>query len=343
MSFDLTNIREFSNEPQAKLVNQLAKKLSKFLTDQQTQKLENKEDVYSMGQDVDTVVRYHSDLSSTKSFAFNTIYYPPFEPDGDKVKLWIKGQSLGNTLPDLSSQGMTVSLIGDPILVNGTPFDYGIHTGGTKSIALRFNRPTSDLVNQEYISVTDHTSLQIAGLTTGISYFIRFRVSSIASQGGLSRTVFEKIDNNTPTDGVVVKINDTGKLQVVIERGDTQYKYITDNTVISINTVYDLWVTYTVSGNVVKVYINNVDVPISVDGTTPGYHATLTNHNLSIFRRGEGSTGGYLYGDLYDFLIYKERVVTAAEVGYHYTNKWTIANIPYGQVAVTNYFATWTE
>jgi len=46
-------------------------------------------------------------------------------------------------------------------------------------------------------------------------------------------------------------------------------------------------------------------------------------------------------GDLYDFRHYHEKVVSATEVGYMNTNKWTIVNIPFGQVLVADYWATY--
>lgn len=50
--------------------------------------------------------------------------------------------------------------------------------------------------------------------------------------------------------------------------------------------------------------------------------------------------GGFTQGDFYDYKLYKERVVTAAEVGYHYTNKWSISNIAFGHVEIVDHSAT---
>jgi len=60
---------------------------------------------------------------------------------------------------------------------------------------------------------------------------------------------------------------------------------------------------------------------------------------MAVFGRGGTSTNGFVYGDLYDFRVYREYVVSGTEVGYMYTNKWTIANIPFGQVMITDYYA----
>jgi hypothetical protein len=340
--FNIRSLREIPNSPNDKFVNTLAKRVSQFLNKEQTDKLENKEDIYSAGQDTESVVKFHSNLSSTKYFDFETEFYPPTEPDADKVKLWIKGDNIGNDLNDISGFNNHGVINGDPQLVDGTPFDYGIHTGGTKSVALRFNRPTSESVNEEYINVADHSSLDITSIATGFSIFIRFKIHSLAQQGGISRTLYEKTDDATPNNGYMAKVTSDGKFQVVFTLGGTETKKETGTGKIVAGTVYDVWITFAVSGSAVKVYINNVDETLSNSTGTVGWHATSSNTDLSIFRRGAGTTGGHTYGDLYDIMILKERIVSTAEVGYHYTNKWTTANIPYGQVMVSNYWATYT-
>lgn len=345
MSFNLRNIREVSNDPLAKFTNQIAKQLSAFLTKDQIDALEDQEDIYADGQDIDTVIKFHDELESTNKFQFLTQYYPPLEPDGDKLRLWLRGYNLGNILKDWSlTSGKICSIFGDPSLIDGTPFDSGIHTNGVKSTAIRFNRPTSDFVNTEYMSVdgSGTPTLEIDGITIGKSYFIRFRVSSLASQGGLDRTLFEKVDDSTPTDGIQVQLTSSGRIQVSIKRDGTEYNNQTETGTILVNTVYDVWITYAVSGNVTKVYVNNVDKTLSA-GSSPSWHSTLTDNDLFIFRKGTGTNGGFVEGDFYDFRVYNEKVVSSTEVGYMNTNKWTIANIPFGQVMVANYFSTyWT-
>lgn len=341
-AFNIRSLREIPNSPNDKFVNTLAKRLSKFLNKEQTDKLENKEDIYSAGQDTESVVKFHSDLSSTKVFDFETEYYPPSQPDGDKNRLWLKGTNLGNNLVDWSGFDNDATINGDPLLIDGTPFDYGIHTGGTKSTALRFNRPTSESENEEYINIENAGDIRVLNLATGFSIFMRFRVHSLASQGGLSRTLWEKIDDSTPVDGHMLKFTSSGKLIFVVIEGGVETKKETGTGAITTNTVYDLWVTYDKNTNAVKIYINNIDQTLSDNTDSAGWHSTLSNHDMSIFRRGLGSSGGYAYADLYDFMIIRQTVVSATDVSRHYTNKWTTADIPFGQVMVSNYWATYT-
>ncbi len=343
MSFDLRDIREISNEPQSKFVNQISKKLSKFLNSQQTDKLESKEDIYSAGQDIDTVIKFHSELSSTNYFDFSTQYFPPFEPDGDKVKAWVRGTNLGNELRDWAERGRNISLHGDALLVDGAPFDDGIHTGGTKSIALRFNRPTSDNENEEDISIesTDPSGLEVEGISTGVSYFLRVRLFDVSSsQNGIKRTLLMKRDGVTPTHGVHIFIDPINqRLVFLIKRSGIVYIKETAAGTLANNTVYDIWCTYAAAGNVQHVYINNVDMTLSTSGYTEFWNSDTTDVDMYIFSR--GGEGGHIYGDLYDARMYREKVVSSTEVGYFNTNKWTIVNIPYGAVMLSDYWATY--
>ncbi len=337
MSFNIRNIREISNDPLTKFVNQLAKKFSKSLTDGQIEKLENKEDIYSDGQDIDVVLKFQN-LISTKYFDYQTQYKSASEPDGDKLKVWIKGDNIGDVVNDVSGFANHGTLNGDAMILDGTPFDYGIHSGGTKSICTRFNRPTSDNENEEFIEVADSTTTQITSVSTGVSFFIRFRIADISSQGGQDRTLFCKIDDTTPNNAYMAQVSSGGKLQFFVKIGGSgTYKETAINT-IAVDTVYEVWFTYANSGNTVHIYVNDVDKSLS-NISAPTW-PTGTDHDLSIFRK-HSTTDGYVYGDFYDFMLFKEKVVSSAEKGFHYTNKLTLADIAFGAVMMSNYWATY--
>lgn len=343
-SFQIRNIREIPSDPIAKFADSLAKKLSAFLTKDQLELLDDKEDIYTDGRDVEGVVKFHNNLISTKTFDFATTFYPPTEPDYNKLTLWLRGRNTGsNHMKDWSGFDNDIDLVrAEPSLIDGTPFDYGIHTDGVKSICMRFNRPDTDTENLEHIKIHDNARLQVSGISTGMSYFIRFRVKDLAQQGSINRTLFEKIDDSTPNNGVMLQLSATGRLIFFIIIGGTLTKVQTDAGTISVDTVYEVWVTYAVSGNTVHIYVNNVDKTLSTPSDSANWQSTKTNHDLFMFRRGFGSDG-FVYGDFYDFELFKEKVVSSTEVGRHYTNKWTIANIPFGQVMITDYWATYGD
>ena len=349
----IRNIREIPGDPLAKFANELSKKLSRFLTKDQLDLLDDKEDIYTDGQDIDTVVRVHDELVSTKQFDFLTQYLPPMEPDHNKLTLWIRGRNqASNNMTDWSTFDNNVRLFGDPLLIDGTPFDYGIHTGGVKSLALKFNRPTSPTENEEGIRVDHDTRLMVDNITVGISYFMRIRLHSFAQVSGVNRRLFEKVDQTgwttNPEDGVMLCVSNAGRLDVTIRRGNTTFEKVTGNGALALDTVHDIWITFDQTladghADKIKVYIDNVDKSLSNGSSNYAWRSSTgnTDRTLSIMDSGGTTAHGHTYGDLYDFRIYREKVVSSTEVGRLHTNKWSISNIALGAVLITNYWATY--
>jgi len=58
-------------------------------------------------------------------------------------------------------------------------------------------------------------------------------------------------------------------------------------------------------------------------------------------RRGVGSEDGFCYGDFYDYRFYREKVLSSTEVTRLYTNKWSISNIAFGKVAISDHSASY--
>ena len=344
MSSDFRGLVPATGDPMLQLVVTLMKRQAKFLTQQQVDLVDSdNEDIFTDGQDMETAIKYHSELSTTHKFLFIKDYYPPFEPDGNQVKIWLRGQNTGNTTKDWSTFGHTATIYGDPTLVDGT-IDLGIHDGGAvKSIARRMNRPTSDYENLEWLQIADHADIQVATVTTGLSIFVRFRMKAIADQNGIAATIFEKIDDSTPNNAYMLQVLSDGRLLFVIkDGGTTTAKYAAVGSIVT-DTVYDVFLTYTVSGSVLHIYIDGVDKSLSSFVGTVNWQDITTNHDLYLFKRGMNSEErGCVYGDFYDFKYYKDRVVNQTEVTQHYTNKWTIADIDFGHVMITNEWATFT-
>jgi hypothetical protein len=338
LSSDLRASRELSNDPFGRFMTMMSRKFSAFINKDQAELVENPEDIYSDGQDVDSVLRYHS-FAMTKKFDLATDYESASEPDVDKVKLMLGVilPNLGNQMTDESEFGNHATIVGEPILVDGN-FDLGVFDGtdNPKSLAVRFNRPTGEFVNDEYMIVPDNSGLQILLDSTGFSIFLRFRIHDLSEQGGWSRTLFEKLDDSTVNNGIRVLVDSSGRVVIRPKRAGTHYANQTDTGTITTNTVIEMWLTFAVSGNVVKCYINNVDKTLSSISGNESWHGTTSNHDLAIFARGGTSTSGKVYGDFYTMMIIKGKVVSATEVGHHFTNKITLADIAFGHVAVGN-------
>lgn len=338
MSSDFRGLVPATGDPMLQLVVTLMKRQAKFLTQQQLDLVDSdNEDIFTNGQDMETAIKYHSELSSQQKFTFDKKFYPA--GDAGLIKLWLRARDLGNYVKDRSGQNHTASLYGDPTLVNGT-IDLGVHTYGVKSIARRMNRPTSDFQNLEWMQVPDHADLRITPLTVGISIFIRVRFQSLAQQGGRDPTLFEKIDDSTPNNGYMLQAKADGRLVAVFKKGGVTYQWETATPTVTAGTVYDIWAVFDLADNSIHIYVDGVEKTLSLFTGTVNWQTTLTNHDLFVFRRGLGTDGGFVQGDFYDLKYYPEYVVSDLDVTRHYTNKWTISNIPFGQVMITNYWAT---
>jgi hypothetical protein len=340
MSFDYRGLINSTDDPMMQLVTELQKKLAKKLKEDAVALVEtDNEDVYSDGQDVESVVCYHSELYGQKLFNFATAYYPSFEPDGIQNTIMLRGTSLGNTLPDRSGFGNNAVIQGEPNLVDGT-LDLGYHTNGVKSVAMRLNRPTSSFEFREWLQVPDNVNIQFASMATGFSIFFRVRFLSLADHDGKAPTGFEKIDDSTPSNAIMFQANSTGKLIFIVKKAGSTTAKETAVSTVTTNTVYDIFLTFTVSGSVAHIYVDGTDKTLSTYAGAVDWHLTLTNHDLFIARRGLGTTGGFAYMDFYDFKSYKNRIVTQTEVTRHQTNKWTISNHAFGTTMLTNYWNT---
>jgi hypothetical protein len=341
MSVDFRGLRPTSNDPLLALFVELQKSVLKKIRDDQVALLDSdNEDIFTDGQDMDTAIKYHSELSTTHYFDFLKEYFPPFEPDGDIVRTWIRGTNTGNTTKDISTFNHTASIHGDPTLVDGT-LDLGIFDGGAiKSIAMRLNRPTSDFENLEWLSIPDHADIRIGALATGFSIFVRVRLFSLADQNGRSPTIFEKTEDATPTNAYMLQAKSDGKLLFITKKGGTTTAKETAAGTVTTNTVYDIFVTFTVSGAVEHIYVDGVDKTLTTFAGSVNWQTSTTNYDLQLFRRGPDEEEGMVYGDFYDYKYYREKVVSQTEVTHHYTNKWTISDIDFGHVMITNHWAT---
>ena len=346
MSQDIRGLWSPSTDPQTRFLTSVANKLTKFLTQNQVAAVQNdNEDIYSNCVDVESGVKFHT-FNGQHKFLFDKIYYPTFEPDYDKVKVWIRARNTGTTVRDLSGFNNTAYLQGDPIMVDGLQ-DIGCNTNSTKSYAIRFNRPTSQYENQEYLYIRDSANTQIDEIVTGFSEFMRFKIYSLADQGGLSPTLFEKIDDSIPVNARMLQVRNNGALLYVVLDGGIVYAKLTPPDTIIPNMLedidpYDVFTSYNASTHEIKIYLDGVSQTLSNFGGMINWQSNKVLHDMSIFRRGYGSTGGYLYGDFYDYHPYMEKIVSQTEVTHHFANKWTIWDVPFGQAMITDHWATHT-
>jgi len=341
--FSLENLRSVSTDPNQRNINELAKKLSRYLAKDIEVNLDDEEDLIANGVAIDDGIKFNDTFYHREQFTdWEQNYYPSSDADGGKLSVWLRGNHLGSQLIDRSQYySNNGNLYGDPKLIDGS-FDMGYLGGTYKSLALKFNRPTSQSVNAEWIEIPDTTRLQVTGVTTGFSIFMRVKVHDFAQQGSTNRNLFCKTDDDATDNGYMLRLQPEGKFKFAVSRAGTDYDIQTTPT-YAVDTLYDIFLTYEVSGNVLKFYVNGSNVAGSATGTGINYPSDPTNHNLFLMRRGQGTAGSFAYATLYEFKFWREKIVSSTEVSNHYTNKLSLSDMAFGEVGMANHFTPYYE
>lgn len=285
------------------------------------------------------------DLSSVKLFASDEPgSMLAFEPDLDTCKLFVEFDSLGEEVTDYSGFNHPAKTYGIGRIHNG--IDYG----QSQSIEAIFDGRSC------YAEVADHDDLRISSITSGYSLFFRFLPFSLSESGGYRQVVCCKSDIEH-SDWWSFELYEDGKARFNMEKSDTIYSIVTPASTIAATPYtdlttstprYDVGVTFDESTDTLKLFINNVKydtVSNSLDLGTQEPSASL-NNNLMVGRytdivtaaEGEKYAARNLsklyHGVFQQIKFFKDKVVTEAEIGYHYTNKLSISDIPFGQVAL---------
>lgn len=266
-----------------------------------------------------------------------------FEPDYDTCKLYVELDSLGSQVADYSGFGHTAKTVGVGRVHNG--IDYGF----AQSVESIFDGRSC------YAEIQNHSDIRVSSITSGFSLFFRFLPFSLDETGGYRQVPVCKVDI-PDTDWWSFEIYPDGKARFNLTKASSVYSIVTPASTIaatpytSLTTStprYDVAVTFDDGLDTLKLFINNVKydtVSSSLDTNTQQPSASL-NNNLNIGRfteivapvTGEKYAARNLsklyHGVFQQIKFFQDKIVTDAEVGYHYTNKCTIANIPFGRVA----------
>lgn len=295
-----------------------------------------------------------------------SVYYPAFEPDNDKCKLWINTDHFGYEMvddslisalnPETQIQdpenptvpiytypiGQDVTLKGEPKLESGFDRGYGDPTNTLKRQALHFNRLNSPTIFNEYMKVRDqaidqpHKDFRVsAGLAQ--TWIVRIKSDNFDPNGGYSQRVLSKIDNDTNQDGILCFLGSTGRCVWQIRRAGVDYAVYDASFYPVIGTEYEYALVWNPAGattnDKMHIYRDGV-LKTNTVNTASDYGLDPTDHDLYIGKRGAASSG-YFQGHIILVKMFQDFLGTDANILSHYTNKLTIAGgIGYGQVAV---------
>lgn len=283
-------------------------------------------------------LKYHDRFFWSTTKAVNTLFYCPFEPDGNTVVAFWKLDNPGRYFADSSGMANHMDIIGNPALKLGIDNGYGPTL-----------YPFFDDNHRGFISDADsRDQLNTGGFRTGFTLTGRIYPEEITDPSvnqGKYRVIASKHDQADGSEGWNLSVIPDGSIRFTIKRKGTPKSVTTPAGTITVNTTTEPVANYDI---VVNVPITN-DVPgtlqIAVNNTR--YTTTSTAH-LDFYT---GDTGKYLRlgalypidnqdtwykfkGGIQDFRIYRDYLFSNSDITNLYTNKLTIRAIPIGRVAL---------
>lgn len=275
----------------------------------------------------------------------------PFEPDYNLFALDLRYETPNEKLLDYSgkqniekggSRG-AAWIYGEPCPTTGSEVFY--RGGSKRNTGWKFNQAdevylkiydTEDNLNEfEFGEEITRTDLRMLGKTVGFSWIFRFNLASLALSNGASETFVEHYDDGS--NAYSIRVGDDGNLKMIIDRAGVEYKLRTTNNIIQPNKDLEIVVTYAISGNVIKFYVNGIEDTSTATSTE--VFSTFDVGDTFFFCRvptvGDIPSKGFCDFNYIDLTrMYSEKVLTASEVANHYRNKFTISNIDEGQVCI---------
>lgn len=323
-NFNFEQVRKFFQDPHLAKINEMSKRLGVLESDNIEIKTE---DVVGRGDSDRSWLLLNDNFYDIKKYT-PTENQPiiPNEPDFNNLKLHLKFNNFGNTLYDYSGFGHNFEIFGEPCATTG--INQGLR-GNTQfhSLAHTFEGQTDGVHYENYENSPD---MKILGLTTGISFviFANFKNFTEESQ---TQTIYEKMDDTS--NRVRICTDENAQIKLIIKRAGTDYKVRTNNNALLPNTDYIIVLTYAVSGNVTKIYINGVDT--ATTASVEGYNGSTTTAFIAI--AGNDVNGRLNNNFLQEFRIYREKVLTQQQVTNLQTNKVSITNFAFGQGAIADH------
>lgn len=261
--------------------------------------------------------------------------YLSFEPDLDKCKLFIEFDSIGGLITDYSGYGHHARSYG--LTRMGKGIDYG--DGGSWEMV--FDGRSA------YAEVPHDSDLNFSNVSSGFSLMFRFMPFSLAATGGARPIVMCKRESAPDVnDWYSFELFANGRCAFNMVKGGAIRSIVSDTGKIVVNQHHDIAITYSQTGLDLEMFVNNTKYDTANEELQFGTQTPSSDtFNLKIGRYDPKVTppvgekypmrnaSKLYFGTFQQLKYFRNKVLTDAEVGYHYTNKLTLSNIPFGQVA----------
>lgn len=257
-----------------------------------------------------------TELNSTVLDPNSKQYQMPFEPDGNKLTLWLrflKTLSDGRYFDESGFTNHAVLDSGSPTAASGP---------NTAMPSIRFDGI------DDTISVPDNPviNIQTAASATGFSITFNFNPTSLSQHGGFHRIIACKTDDSVSSRqwGFMIWAENNGNLYFHVRKANVFYTASKTFAFPAVNRWYKVACTFTSSTNTPRIYIDGVLSTDSV-GTYTG-NLQLPNVSTSLYLGSNDISGqSYLSGFISDFRYWREKILTQGEIDNWQQNGMTIS------------------
>lgn len=251
-------------------------------------------------------------------------YQMPFEPDGDKLRVWLRFNDVaGASAKDWSGFENNAVIVGSPTKQEG-------HVVNMNSLSF-------DGTSQSYVRIPhkpDSTSISV--LTEGFSISVWVKPTRIDLHGGKPRVIACHIDDDFTTQGRTwsLWVEPDGTLFFVVETGNTTYVRRAVNAMPVMNEWYHIVATFDVSPSnaIPPLHVNSIEYTSNAatfNDKVP-WVPVSSSTNLDTIVGGTDESGASKWaGAIADYRYFKDMVYTHANAVVQYSNKYTISDIVY--------------
>jgi hypothetical protein len=266
-----------------------------------------------------------------------TKYYMPFEPDGDKLRLWLKFNHLGRQIKDYSffcnNFAQTAVLCqGVPRLCKGP--DDGVKGG---RIVSRFNAGSESIDYLKLLNPED-VNIGIMAQSLGFSQYFEFMLEGDpVQQGGVDQTLWAHTDDSNGDFATMLQIGTNRQLKFFVRDNANNFDFVSANNKITSGVYHTACITYNPTGNVLGMRIDNQPQTDSGSGS-PSFPDPIENSAWIGIAGIDNDIGvGKFVGRYADLRWYRDMIFSGSQMDNIWNNKRSISPIEYGSIDVMGY------
>lgn len=296
------------------LIKEIVNRLSKL--ERQVNSIETIDFRHFLRSNNDRIIyvgRHTTELGSVNIDPNLKLYQMPIEPDGDKLRCWIKFLEFREgVIPDSSGFNNVIKTVGSPETA-ASP------VSGLPAVLLDGN--------VDRVIVENNSNMNLNGISIGFSVSLNFNPIAISLNNGKPRILAAKTDDDPAIRdlGWMIWVEPTGTIYFLVRIAGVNFTASYTGAVPALNKWYRLICTFDKVTNTPKIMLNASlsTEPVTAytgDAELPSQQLDLT---FGDDVQGRGKWAGYVA----DFRYWREKIISLAEATNYQNNNYTISNI----------------